>query len=106
MQTPLSTPILSSPLSGIGNVGRFDPTGNFTPSTSANVNPNGGFGFGTGEPPSFNRQQSSRRESFGSVFPGSSGTGGNGNGDGDLIGMREPSPRTRTMPPMWYAARQ
>ena len=74
ISTPLSPPILSSPLSGIGNVGRFDPAGNFTPSTPANVNPSGGFG--TWEPSSFTRQQSSRRESFGSVFPGSSGTGG------------------------------
>ena len=30
----------------------------------------------------FTSQQSGRRESFGSVFPGSSGTGGNGNGTG------------------------
>ena len=100
VSTPISTPILSSPLFGIGNVGRFDSVGNFTPATSANVNPSGGFG--NWEPPSFTRQQSSRRDSFGSVFPGSSGTGGNGNGDGDILGMREPSPRTRTMPPATF----
>ena len=34
------------------------------------------------EEPAFTQQQSGRRDSFGSVFPGSSGTGGNGNGNG------------------------
>ena len=30
ISTPMSTPVLSSPILGIGNVGRFDAAGNFT----------------------------------------------------------------------------
>ena len=83
ISTPMSLPVLSSPILGIGNIGRFDATGNFTrydiEEQLGNMDQQG--------TPLFTRQQSGRRESFGSVFPGSSGTGGNGNGNSQHVGM-------------------
>ena len=89
MSTPQATPTLSSPSLVLGNIGTFDPVGNFTPYESENVSSSGGFG--SWDLPPITRQQSGRRESFGSVFPGSSGTGGNGNGSGN-VGMTGPTP--------------
>ena len=83
MSTPLSTPIMSSPLVGLGNIGSFDASGNFIRYEDENPNVNMEVGNISG----FTPQQRSHRESFGSVFPGSSGTGGNGNGESHPLGM-------------------
>ena len=45
------------------------------------------------EPPPTERQTDDRRASFGSVFPGSSGTGGNGHGNGSGGGFGINSPQ-------------
>ena len=99
MSTPQTTSILSSPSMVLGNIGTFDPAGNFTPYEAANVNSS--VGFGSWDLPPITRQQSGRRESFGSVFPGSSGTGGNGNGSGN-IGMTGVPPRNRMTQPATF----
>ena len=80
---PMSTLVMSTPSGILGNIGRFDYLGNFTPATSL---PLGGIPENE-ITPSFIRQQSGHRDSFGSVFPGSSGTGGNGNGAGNTTEM-------------------
>ena len=80
---PMSAPVMSTPSGILGNIGRFDSLGNFTPATSL---PLGGIPENE-ITPSFIRQQSGHRDSFGSVFPSSSGTGGNGNGAGNTIEM-------------------
>ena len=73
---PMSTPVMSTPSGILGNIGRFGSLGNFTPATSLHLG-----GIPENEiTPSFIRQQSGHRDSFGSVFPGTSGNRGNGNG--------------------------
>ena len=85
MSIPQSTSVLSSPSMIFGNTGMFNPAGNVSSNvTESNVNPSGGFG--SWDIPPFIRQQSGRRESFGSVFPGSEGNGGNGDGRRDSVG--------------------
>ena len=91
MSTPMSTPLLSSPILGMGNVGRFDSAGNFTWANPGNPNEN----MGSGNVPVFPPQQN-RRESFGSVFPGSSGTAGNGNGGSVITSQRHMPMQTAT----------
>ena len=83
ISTPMSAPALSSPHLRIGNVGRFDAAGNFH--RYDNAQPEGTIA--QQRVPPFSSQQSGRRDSFGSVFPGSSGTGGNGNGTGNGSGI-------------------
>ena len=80
MAIPQSTPTLSSPSMIFGNTGNV-----MSNVTESNVNPSGGFG--SWDIPSFIRQPSGRRESFGSVFPGSEGNGGNGDGRRGSVGM-------------------
>ena len=98
MSIPQSTSVLSPPSMTFGNTGMFDNTGNFTRNESDNnVNPSGGFG--SWDLPSFTRQQSGRRESFGSVFPGSSG---NGDGRRDSVGMTGEARRARNTQPATF----
>ena len=89
LSTPLSSPILSAPLAGMGNVGHFDSTGSFIWHRPGHPSDN----MGQPRIPPFPSQPSARRDSFGSVFPGSSGTGGNGNGTGTGSGIAGPTPR-------------
>ena len=101
MSIPQSTPVLTSPSMIFGNTGMFDTTGNFTRNESdSNVNPIGGFG--SWDLPSFTRQQSGRRESFGSVIHGSSGNGGNGDGRRESLGMTGEARRNRTTQPATF----
>ena len=78
-----------------GNIGMFEPAGNVRSNEAAsNVNPSGSFGIW--DIPPINRPQSGRRESFGSVFPGSEGNGGNGDGRRESVGTTGEPRRTRT----------
>ena len=86
MSIPMATPVSIPP---IASVGRFDALGNYHPYGADEMQQNQAR-----EIPSFTQQQSGRRDSFGSVFPGSSGTGGNGNGNGGtefMTGRNQPS---------------
>ena len=101
MSIPQSTPVLTSPSMIFGSTGMFDTTGNVTRNEiDSNVNPSGGFG--SWDIPSFTRQQSGRRESFGSVFPGSSGNGGNGDGRRESVGMIGEARRARMTQPATF----
>ena len=94
MSLPQSTPALSSPSMIFGNTGMFNPAGNVISNvTESNVNPSGSLG--NWNIPPFTSQQSGRRDSFGSVFPGSDGNGGNGDGRRDSVGMTGESRRAR-----------
>ena len=96
----MSTPVLSTPMLGTSSIGRFDAMGNFHRNVSAQ--PEDIIAQQEGHP--FPSQQSNRRDSFGSVFPGSSGTGGNGNGNGTGhgTGMATSAPRMGTTQSVGY----
>ena len=101
MSIPQSTSVLSSPSMIFGNTGMFNPAGNVSSNvTESNVNPNGGFG--SWDIPPLIRQQSGRRESFGSVFPGSEGNGGNGDGRRESVGTTAETRRARATQPATF----
>ena len=101
MSLPQSTPALSSPSMIFGNTGMFNPAGNVISNvTESNVNPSGSFG--NWNIPPFTSQRSGRRDSFGSVFPGSDGNGGNGDGRRDSVGMTGESRRARMTQPATF----
>ena len=89
MSVPQSTPVLTSPSMIFGNTGNV-----LSNAPESNVNPIGGVG--SWDIPPLIRQQSGRRESFGSVFPGSEGNGGNGDGRRESVGTTGEPRRTRT----------
>ena len=101
MSIPQSTSVLSPPSMTFGNIGMFEPAGNVRSNEAAsNVNPSGSFGIW--DIPPINRPQRGRRESFGSVFPGSDGNGGNGDGRRDSVGMTGEARRARTTQPATF----
>ena len=84
---PQQTPMMSTPLSSFGEfaMSTLSPPWLGQSSIAQNV-PNQGFGTWDEIPPM--GKTSNCRESFGSVFPGISGTQGNGNGRDEGVGHR------------------
>ena len=101
MSIPQSPPIISSSSTIFGNTGMFPSAENIISNAlESNVNPSGRFG--SWDLPPLIRQQSGRRESFGSVFPGSDGNGGNGDGRRESAGTTGEARRARMTQPATF----
>ena len=108
MSIPFSSPVLSSPPLGFGNIGNMGTIGTFDTFGSVALSST----LGTWDDVDATRQIRERecRESFGSTFPGSSGIGGNGDGGNLTYGQPQTSLRSTTFnidikpkePPIFY----